>query len=377
MTIAIEARELERRRINQLDLDAGNPRFGALDTNTDQRDVLGRIVDKFGVDDVISSIAANGFFEAEPLVVTERNGRFVVREGNRRLAACLILAGDPRARDQSALRARHLPRWKEAGEPPFDPAPTITFGVGEEKKLLAYLGVRHIASSLPWDSFAKAHWAAQMIEGTSDSLRDIARMIGDDHQTMSRMVEAYYVAKQLEDMNEFNPSHSLKKGTGSVSDYPFSWVYTLLSNTAAREYLDLNERSPCPDPISTAKVEDAGFVFRAMFGDSSKGQDSLIGESRALSRFARALKDDRKVALLKSGRKLDIVEEETKPVGERLRDGLIRITDIQKSLVGAVNAEKVSENEAEVALSYASESARLARSIRESLQKVVSDDDDD
>ncbi len=82
----------------QLDFDAGNPRFGrTADAPRSQTEILDFIVNEFSVDDVLSSIAVNGFFVAEPLICREQDtgSRLTVVEGNRRLAACLILANDP------------------------------------------------------------------------------------------------------------------------------------------------------------------------------------------------------------------------------------------------------------------------------------------
>ena len=88
--------------LERLHLDTENPRFGArLASVGDESRVLDEIVESHGIKDVLSSLAANGFFSSEPLVGAVNKGReehdVVILEGNRRLAACLILADDPRA----------------------------------------------------------------------------------------------------------------------------------------------------------------------------------------------------------------------------------------------------------------------------------------
>lgn len=53
-------------------LDADNPRFGGQQVGlVDQVKVLDHIVASYGVDDVLSSLAVNGYFLAEPLVGRE------------------------------------------------------------------------------------------------------------------------------------------------------------------------------------------------------------------------------------------------------------------------------------------------------------------
>lgn len=102
--------------LDRLLLDGDNPRFGEGSGQSSQADILDYIVQKFGVTDVISSLAVNGYFEAEPMVCRDLgDGDFVVAEGNRRLAACLILAGDPRASRQRSLAAQYRPIWQAGG----------------------------------------------------------------------------------------------------------------------------------------------------------------------------------------------------------------------------------------------------------------------
>src|SRR3954447_8458419 len=84
--------------IEQLRLDPDNPRF-VTDRDTTN---LAEFLPWFNADAdllaVASSIAANGYHAAEPLLVAPRDDgdeRLVVVEGNRRFAAVLILL-DPR-----------------------------------------------------------------------------------------------------------------------------------------------------------------------------------------------------------------------------------------------------------------------------------------
>ncbi|SUC47007.1 Uncharacterised protein [Providencia stuartii] len=55
-------------RLNELFLDVENPRFGEdASSGSTQVDVLNNIVKNYGVNDVISSLAVNGYFSAEPI----------------------------------------------------------------------------------------------------------------------------------------------------------------------------------------------------------------------------------------------------------------------------------------------------------------------
>jgi hypothetical protein len=132
-------------------LDENNPRFGGI-KSAGQAAILDHIVEKFGVDDVLSSLAVNGYFEAEPLVCrkNKRSDTATVVEGNRRLAACLILTGDSRASHQRKRSEQFQEIWKTHGQKAVDPVPVILFAADEqEEELLSYLGVRHIVWPAP------------------------------------------------------------------------------------------------------------------------------------------------------------------------------------------------------------------------------------
>jgi hypothetical protein len=64
-------------------------------------------------------------------------------------------------------------------------------------------------------------------------------MIGDQHRTIRRLLEGYYFSRQTIEAGEFRPQDSQRRGRGSVTEYPFSWVYTMLGYSAARDYLGL------------------------------------------------------------------------------------------------------------------------------------------
>ena len=60
--------------------------------------------------------------------IRERSsGEVKIMEGNRRLAACLILNGDKRARNQDKRRKRYTEIREEHGEKPLEPIPVMVF----------------------------------------------------------------------------------------------------------------------------------------------------------------------------------------------------------------------------------------------------------
>lgn len=372
---AAPKKEIQRVALEKLLLDTTNPRFGYIEHTSSQAGLLDMIVEKFGVEDVLGSIASNGYFDAEPLVCRPaKEGSFVVAEGNRRLTACLILADDPRAKNQATLGQRYRAIWADHGKPAIEPVPVIVFEDKDSQALLSYLGVRHIAASQPWDSYAKAAWVAKIVRAGGTTVESVAEMIGDQHRTVLRLLEGFNFIQQLIEEEVFRPEDSQRRGRGSVTDYPFSWVYTLLGYKSARSFVGLEDQSAEPRPIRKEKLQDARLVVTAMFGDKSRGQSAAIDDSRELSLLADTLADSEKVALLRKGRRVVEIEAITRPLNERLERGLIEIRDMQQGLVTGLAEAELDAGTAVTHAPSATKSRLLAQEIERRLKGAADGD---
>ena len=333
----------------------------------------------FSIDDVLSSLAINGYFEAEPLVCRRQPdaSTFVVVEGNRRLAACLILLEDERARNQSQRKSQFVARWRHHGQPQINPIPSIVFEADEQQEpMLAYLGVRHIRSAKAWDSYAKAAWVAKVVEAGKLSVNQVAEVIGDRHRTVNRMLEGYYLVDQLTKSGHFQPENSIRKGRGSVTEYPFSWVYTILGYATVRDFLKLGEdaqRNPVPPP----QLENAGTMMRSMFGDRSKGRSSAIDDSRLLGALASAFATTDKVRMLEQGKSLAEIDVLSQPIEKRLAEGLAMIRDELRDLIGRLSEQQISEEAAHALLPSSGKTRRSAVELDRKLRDIAEGGDDD
>ena len=376
----LPVRGVERVHLADLLLDADNPRFGQQDAGSSQAELLDHLVQKFGVDDVLSSLSVNGYFEAEPMVCRRcrNSSKLLVVEGNRRLAACLILTQDRRAANQTIRSERYGERWTKHGRPPVDPIPAIVFDPDERQQaLLAYLGVRHIASAKPWDSYAKAAWVANVVENNELTIAQVAEIIGDQNRTVNRMLEGYYLVEQLMKSGHFDPDNSLRKGRGSVTAYPFSWVYTILGYAAVREFLHLGDEDARKNPVEPQQLEGAGLVLRAMFGDRSKARNGAIIDSRELGALASALSVPDKVRLLEQGKPLEEIETLAQPIEKRLSDGMATVRDELRDLIGRLSEQDINDDAAEDLSPAATRNRRLAAELERKLKEIALGDDDD
>lgn len=339
-------------RLAQLHLDGSNPRFGkAVGNLSDETAILDYIVNTFGVEDVLSSIAVNGYFQSEPLLgfKKSKSDDVTIVEGNRRLVACLIIAGDLRAKNQKRRQEQYRALHEQHGSKRIDPAPVMVFeGKIDLEDLLPYLGVRHIAGSRQWDSYAKAAWVARMVEKNEIDLADIIQMIGDENNTAQRILEGYYFVNQLIETAHFAPEESRRKGLGSNADYPFSWIYTALGYAPVRRFLGLPDRKdsePKKNPLKKERLADGALLVNLMFGN--KGRSPAIDDSRKLMVLAWAIEDPVQRRMLASGKTVDEIAERMKPVRNQLSEGLAEVHEKLSRILQLLGEGSVDADDAE------------------------------
>ena len=319
-------------------LDSNNPRFGQPDeSNSEQEQILKDIVSSFEVDDILSSLAVNGYFQSEPLVCQkDPNGKYIVKEGNRRLAACLILSGDKRAAGHEKRAARFREIWEEHGRQPIDEVPVIIFPSDKNKEVLSYLGVRHISATKPWDSYAKATWIARVVKENNLKVSEIAEMVGDQHKTISRMLEGYYFVQQMVDAGKFNPEDSARRGRGSMVHSPFLGSTQPSSAKRCAHFWGWMLMEPVENPIPKEQLTNGGLLLKFMFGDKSQGRNSSIRDSRQLGDLAEVLGDPKQTALLKEGKSVEEIKQLMQPVKEQLSEGLVHVKEILTTLLSGL-----------------------------------------
>lgn len=372
------AKSVDRIALDKLELDPQNPRFGNVGgARRSQAEVLDSIVGDYGIEDVISSLAVNGYFPAEPVIAVKQKstGKFRVVEGNRRLAACLVLAGDPRAKNHAKRTQSYKALQQQHQQPPITEVPVIWFNEGESpKELISYLGVRHLAASMPWDSYAKAAWIARVIEEGQLTLDDISRMTGDQHNTIARLLHGYNVVDQLVDRGLFNPEASYRKGRGSNAEFAFSWVYTLLGYPAVRKRLGIPD-TPRPNPIPDDRLEDAKVVILRLLGnrDMPDGHPAL-DDSRQIGGYAAAIADDTRFKLVRKGYTLDEIDAELQPPSERVSESFDDAEKVLGELVKLVAKSPPTSLQAAELMSQATKIRNLAVALQGAIMKAINDE---
>ncbi len=143
------ATQASPRRVTALLFDEKNPRLSADgDGPSSQSAIFQLLWREFAVDELASSIAANGYFPYEPLIAVEADGNLVIVEGNRRLAALKALLGLEQVDSPVALPGVAPDVLSSIAEVPV----VIT----ERREIWQYVGFKHVNGPQPWQSVSKA-----------------------------------------------------------------------------------------------------------------------------------------------------------------------------------------------------------------------------
>src|SRR5260370_5969077 len=166
----------ERVSTSRLFLDPINPRLGeyGIKPNATQADLSKVLWEKMAVEELAMSIAYNGYFEHEPLLVEENaKGGLIVIEGNRRLAAVKLLLSED---ERQSLRATDLPKIDESRRTEISQLPIIRT---TRKDVWRYLGFKHVNGPSTWGSYAKAQYVSLVHNTYVVTLEKFANKIGD------------------------------------------------------------------------------------------------------------------------------------------------------------------------------------------------------
>lgn len=298
--------------VDDLRLDAKNPRLILynIDENASQDEITQVLWERMAVEEVALSIAKNGYWDYETIFVAEENGRNVVIEGNRRLAAIkILLDGNLRRK----LKLADFPSLSSQDRKKIEKGlPAIVLAKRED--IWKYLGFKHVHGPAKWSSYAKAQYIAMVHKKTKASLVEIAEQIGDQHQTVQRLYWALMVIEQAEKSGVWKRDFSYKH------QLSFSHLMTGLQYNGFRSFLNLRDkREESRDPVDPKRMNELGELCAWLWGDSRTDTPPVIkSQNPDLRRLDQILSDQTQAAVrvLRKGGGLDAAYEVSK--GEEL-----------------------------------------------------------
>lgn len=273
-----KAPEVKRIKTSDLAFDPQNPRFYRLNHAASDEDVIEEMLDDEGVQDLMASIGQKGYFEGEPLLVTNENGRLIVVEGNRRLAAVRLLNREfepPFRRKNSVEILRSEAVVAAPTELPCIEYPT-------RRDVMRYLGYRHITGIKEWDALSKARYLADIRRefypdlAHGEQLKSLARDIGSRSDYVGQLLTALGLYITAEDQAFFKLPMAAK-------DVEFSYLTTALNYKRITDWLGLEGRTDIDMP--GLRRDNLKRAFGWMFPKDQQGR-TILGESRNLGQLA-------------------------------------------------------------------------------------------
>lgn len=287
--------EISLKRVDDLQFDPVNPRLPSSKTGASERDVLEYMVIEAKVTDLMLSIATQGYFNGEPILVVPSesdNGKFIVVEGNRRLAALKLLINPEKA----PLKHDTINEISQTAIHKPDEIPVIVYSKRED--VLEYLGYRHITGVDQWDSLAKARYLYQLKSTRSEKdykllLKELAKIIGSRGDYVHKLLSGYELYKEIE-ANDFYKISGLNE-----ESFSFSLLTTATSYTEIGAFVGAsNDKST--EKINKPHLEElTKWVFKE---DEGK---TRLGESRNLKTLNAVISSPKALQAFRDGRPLE------------------------------------------------------------------------
>lgn len=301
--------------IELLDLDPENPRLAMESQGSSQLDLMQILYDQFDVEELAYSMAENGYFDEEPIVVVPQKMpkdfkystdieqqqkdiqdliskgkiRFTVVEGNRRTATLkLLLDSDLRKKVKVSDDFPKAATTKVESD--LKIIPSIFYPNRDD--ITAYLGIRHIAGLLKWEAYAKAVFLANRIEegikkkkSVEDSIKEVQRQTADRSDVIKKQYLCYKVLKEAEDDLSFDITNIKNR---------FSLITVALNSPSIREFVGVDSYKSVnfsKRVVAKSKLEHLEKLLTWIYGNG-KDKSAILTDSRKItSRLAPILSD--------------------------------------------------------------------------------------
>jgi hypothetical protein len=266
-----DKKKVEYKGIDELHLDPSNPRLPEEVQGERESEILKALYYLFDLDELAFSMANNGYFDEEPVVVI-REGRLVVVEGNRRVATIKILL------DTTLQRKFGIKNWPSVDrhvKKDLSSIPAIIYNNRDE--VLPYMGVRHIAGIKKWDAYPKARYVASMVEAKYN-MQEIQEQIGDRQNSARKHYLCYRLTQLAKDEFDFD-IESVKNS--------FSYLMLAIGQGSVKKYLGIPASLKDIDlrqPVARKRLENLKNLFSLIFGEG-KGKPSVLFESRDITNY--------------------------------------------------------------------------------------------
>ncbi len=303
--------------VTLLNLDSENPRLAKDGKAATQLDLLDTLYTDFDIEELAFSMAENGYFDEEPIVVvpkTKPKGfalpkdieqqqtylqslinkgeiQLTVVEGNRRTATLKILT-DASIRKQVGV-STDFPRASAAALKDLAQIPAIFYE--NRNEVTPYLGVRHISGSKKWDFYPRVFYVSKRIEEIYERKKDYGAAFEDVQKQValrrSDTVIKHYFYYRLSKIVESDLDFDVEPVRRN-----FSLIEVAIRAPGIRRYIGLGDDASFHKKIDftkrvvpSNKNEELERVLTWIYGNKKKNIQPLFTDSRHIPNLGKIL----------------------------------------------------------------------------------------
>lgn len=296
---------LQKIKVSELYFDTKNPRLVEYSQLKTEDEIIQALWDNMAVNEIVMSILANGFFENEALYAIKEGNKYIVIEGNRRLAAVKVIFNPERCKGMAKYADKiteELLKDLEEG------LPVIVLEKREDA--WRYIGFKHVNGPVKWDSYAKAEYIAQVHNDYKVALNDIAEQIGDSHKTTIKLYQGLMVLRQADRETNFKINDVYNNRVY------FSHIYTAIMYEGFQDYLGLDVSKETETPVPREKLDRLEEVMAWIFGSKSKNIRPIVrSQNPDIRNLNQVLQSNDAVQILRATGDFDVAYD-------RSQDGL-------------------------------------------------------
>jgi hypothetical protein len=270
-----------------------------------QEDIAIKLEMGYDIITVAESIARNGFFANEPLIVIKGpvEGKYTVIEGNRRFTSILALTNNEiRSKLYQQERLTEL-----AASSVFKRSDLVPVTLVDNRELIApILGFRHISGIMEWQPLAQAIFVAKLIDEDGYSFETAAEVVGKSKSDIAGMYRNQAIAKQAADVG---------MNTSGLEN-SFSSLTVAMSSPGIRAFIAAplgNAVTPGMKPIPEDHYAPLKELLSFLFGDEIK--EPVIRDTREINRLGKVIQNPTGLEMLRETWSLAEAESAIKDQG--------------------------------------------------------------
>ncbi len=330
--------EIQSIDYRKLVFDPANPRLPENLHGADAAELAKYYYDHGVVSDLVDSMAENGFFPHEPMIVMPQAGDiYKVVEGNRRLTALCIIHQREEALDLPKAEREFAPAMLER----LRRVPCL---VSEDLEAIhRYIGFRHISGPLTWEPEAKARFLVQEVETAigkrvTNPFAHVARAVGSRAASVREAYAAIFLLRLIRDEQGFD--------VAQVQSSRFGVWLRVLSSPEVRKYIGIEWATDFAElKANLAKANLAALSEVLSDLKAGKGEIAVLNDSRDATNYGRVLMNAAARQVLRStgdlGAAMTITDRESLP--ERLHAESRRIDALATEVKNATYSAELEE----------------------------------